>query len=82
MEINKPMNEEEVGEFLKLMKHNEYSVVEQLKKTTFKQMNVELQTFKMSKDRSKQKICLSSTKIRWSLMMCTLELLQQSLENT
>jgi hypothetical protein len=28
MEINKPMCVEEAGEFLKLMKHNEYSVVE------------------------------------------------------
>jgi hypothetical protein len=32
-EINKPITEEETSEFLKLMKHNEYSVVEQLKKT-------------------------------------------------
>jgi hypothetical protein len=28
MKINKPMSEEEVGEFLKLMKHSEYNVVE------------------------------------------------------
>jgi hypothetical protein len=32
MEINKPVSGEEFSEFLKLMKHNEYSVVEQLKK--------------------------------------------------
>jgi hypothetical protein len=32
-EINKPVTEEETSEFLKLMKHSEYSVVEQLKKT-------------------------------------------------
>jgi len=31
--INKPVTEEETNEFLKLMKHGEYSVVEQLKKT-------------------------------------------------
>jgi hypothetical protein len=33
MEINKPVSEEEANEFLKLMKHSEYSMVEQLKKT-------------------------------------------------
>jgi len=33
MEINKPVGEEEANEFLKLMKHSEYSMVEQLKKT-------------------------------------------------
>jgi hypothetical protein len=27
MKINKPVNEEKAGEFLKLMKYNEYSVV-------------------------------------------------------
>ena len=32
-EINKPITKEETNEFLKLMKHSEYSVVEQLKKT-------------------------------------------------
>ncbi|XP_073261997.1 uncharacterized protein [Populus alba] len=32
-EINKPFTEEETNEFLKLMKHSEYSIVEQLKKT-------------------------------------------------
>jgi len=32
-EANKPISEEEVIEFLKLMKHNEYSVVDQLKMT-------------------------------------------------
>ena len=32
-EINKPVTEEETNEFLKLMKHSEYSVVEKLKKT-------------------------------------------------
>jgi len=32
-EINKPVTEEETNEFLKLVKHSEYSVVEQLKKT-------------------------------------------------
>ena len=35
-EINKPVTEEETNEFLKLMKHSEYSVVEQLKKTPAK----------------------------------------------
>ena len=34
MKINKLMSEEEAGEFLKLMKYGEYSVVEQLKKTS------------------------------------------------
>jgi len=34
MEINKPVCVEEAGEFLKLMKYNEYNVVEQLKKTS------------------------------------------------
>jgi hypothetical protein len=33
MEINKTMSEEEASEFIKLIKHNEYSVVEKLKKT-------------------------------------------------
>jgi sulfite reductase alpha subunit-like flavoprotein len=33
IEIDKLMSEEEVSEFLKLMKHSEYSVVKQLKKT-------------------------------------------------
>jgi hypothetical protein len=34
MEIKKKLvNEEEVGEFLKLMKHNKYNVVDRLKKT-------------------------------------------------
>jgi hypothetical protein len=28
IEVNKPISEEEAGEFLKLMKHNKYSVVE------------------------------------------------------
>jgi hypothetical protein len=32
-EANKPISEEEVIEFLKLMKHSEYSVVDQLKMT-------------------------------------------------
>jgi len=32
-EINKIITEEDTNEFLKLMKHNEYSVIEQLKKT-------------------------------------------------
>jgi hypothetical protein len=32
-EINKPVSDEEANEFLKLMRHNEYSVVDQLKKT-------------------------------------------------
>jgi len=31
IETNKPVNEEETVEFLKLMKHNKYSVIEQLK---------------------------------------------------
>jgi hypothetical protein len=34
MEIHKLMSEEEVGEFLKLIKHGEYSVVKKLKKTS------------------------------------------------
>lgn len=33
MEINKTMSEEEANEFIKLIKHNEYNVVEKLKKT-------------------------------------------------
>ncbi|XP_073267150.1 uncharacterized protein [Populus alba] len=33
MEVNKPISEDESNEFLKLMKHSEYSVVDQLKKT-------------------------------------------------
>ena len=32
-EVNKLVTEEETNEFLKLMKHNEYSVVKQFKKT-------------------------------------------------
>jgi sulfite reductase alpha subunit-like flavoprotein len=32
-EINKPVTKEETNEFLKLMKHSEYSVVKQPKKT-------------------------------------------------
>jgi sulfite reductase alpha subunit-like flavoprotein len=32
-EVNNPVIEEETNEFLKLMKHSEYSVVKQLKKT-------------------------------------------------
>ena len=32
-EVNKPVNDEEANEFFKLMKHNKYSVVDQLKKT-------------------------------------------------
>ncbi|XP_011008751.1 PREDICTED: uncharacterized protein LOC105114041 [Populus euphratica] len=35
-EINNPVTEEETNEFLKLMKHSEYSVVEQLKKAPAK----------------------------------------------
>jgi hypothetical protein len=34
MKINKPISEEEASEFLNLMKHNEYNVVEQLRKTS------------------------------------------------
>jgi hypothetical protein len=33
LKINKPMTEEESNEFLKLIKHNEYCIVDQLKKT-------------------------------------------------
>jgi len=33
IEVNKMISKEEAGEFLKLMKHNEYSVVKKLKKT-------------------------------------------------
>jgi hypothetical protein len=32
-EVNKPVSDEEANEFLKLMRHSEYSMVEQLKKT-------------------------------------------------
>jgi hypothetical protein len=32
-EVNKPISDEEANEFLKLMRHSEYSMVEQLKKT-------------------------------------------------
>jgi hypothetical protein len=32
-EVNNPVIEEETNEFLKLMKHSEYSVIKQLKKT-------------------------------------------------
>ena len=35
-EANRPMMEEETNEFLKLMKHNEYCVLDQLKKTPAK----------------------------------------------
>ena len=34
MEVKKLINEEETNEFLKLMKHSKYSMVEQLKKTS------------------------------------------------
>jgi mevalonate pyrophosphate decarboxylase len=34
MEVKKLISEEETNEFLKLMKHNMYSMVEQLKKTS------------------------------------------------
>jgi hypothetical protein len=34
MEINKLISEEKTGDFLKPMKHIEYSVVKQLKKTS------------------------------------------------
>ncbi|KAL3570669.1 hypothetical protein D5086_027918 [Populus alba] len=33
MEVNKPISEDESNDFLKLMKHSKYSVVDQLKKT-------------------------------------------------
>jgi hypothetical protein len=32
-EVNKLVNDEKASEFLKLVKHNEYSMVDQLKKT-------------------------------------------------
>jgi len=32
-DVNKPMSEEKATEFMKLMKHSEYNVVDQLKKT-------------------------------------------------
>ncbi|XP_034906448.2 uncharacterized protein [Populus alba] len=35
-EVNKPVTEEETNEFLKLMKHSEYNIVDQLKKTPAK----------------------------------------------
>jgi hypothetical protein len=31
LEVNKPVTEEETNEFLKLMKHSEYCIVDQLK---------------------------------------------------
>jgi len=36
LEVNKPVTEEETNEFLKLMKHSEYCIVDQLKKTPAK----------------------------------------------
>jgi len=36
LEINKPVTEEESNEFLKLIKHSEYCIVDQLKKTLAK----------------------------------------------
>lgn len=36
LEVNKPMTEEESNEFLKLIKHGEYCIVDQLKKTSTK----------------------------------------------
>jgi hypothetical protein len=33
IEVNKPVTEEESNEFLKLIKHSEYCIVDQLKKT-------------------------------------------------
>jgi hypothetical protein len=36
LEVNKPVTEEETNEFLKLMKHSEYCIVDQLKKTPTK----------------------------------------------
>jgi Tfp pilus assembly pilus retraction ATPase PilT len=35
-EVSKPITEERINEFLKLIKHSEYSVVQQLKKTLAK----------------------------------------------
>jgi len=35
-DVNKPMSEEKAIEFMKLMKHSEYNVVDQLKKTLAK----------------------------------------------
>ena len=35
-EVNKPVNKEETNEFLKLIKHSEYYIVDQLKKTPAK----------------------------------------------
>ena len=32
-EVNKPVTEKETNEFLKLLKHNKYNIIEQLKKT-------------------------------------------------
>ena len=36
LEVNKPVTQEETNEFLKLMKHSEYCIVDQLKKTPAK----------------------------------------------
>jgi archaellum biogenesis ATPase FlaH len=36
LEVNKPVTEEETNEFLKLMKHSEYCIMDQLKKTPAK----------------------------------------------
>ena len=35
-EVNKSVTEEEINEFLKLMKYSEYSIVDQLKKISVK----------------------------------------------
>ena len=35
-EVNKPVTDEETNEFLELMKHSEYYIVDQLKKTPTK----------------------------------------------
>jgi hypothetical protein len=39
-EVNKPVSDEEAKEFLKLMKHSEYSVVDQLKKTPLQNLSI------------------------------------------
>ena len=36
LEVNKPVTKEETNEFLKLLKHSEYCIVDQLKKTPAK----------------------------------------------
>ena len=47
---------------------------------TFKRINVELQTFKLSKNGSNWKVCFSFTKFKWYPMTFQLELLRWSIK--